>query len=114
MSLCRVTLTRHCADGSKVSITKGLSTAAISNKTVPRKKIEKILIANRGEIACRIIRTARRLGIQTVAVYSDVDRHAMHVKMVRIVQTVCAVSYTHLDVYKRQVLCIVTHIILKL
>ncbi|POY76413.1 hypothetical protein BMF94_0611 [Rhodotorula taiwanensis] len=42
---------------------------------------DKILIANRGEIACRVIRTARRLGIKTVAVYSDADRQAMHVKM---------------------------------
>jgi len=39
------------------------------------------LIANRGEIACRIIRTARQLGIETVAVFSDADRHAMHVSM---------------------------------
>jgi propionyl-CoA carboxylase alpha chain len=41
----------------------------------------KLLIANRGEIACRIIKTARRLGIKTVAVYSDADRDAMHVYM---------------------------------
>jgi propionyl-CoA carboxylase alpha chain len=40
---------------------------------------KKILIANRGEIACRIIRTARRMGIATVAVYSDADKDAMHV-----------------------------------
>jgi len=41
----------------------------------------KILIANRGEIACRVIKTARRMGIRTVAVFSDADRHALHVKM---------------------------------
>src|SRR5689334_3372608 len=42
---------------------------------------KKILIANRGEIACRVIRTARRMGIKTVAVYSDADVRAPHVKM---------------------------------
>ncbi|HTV34365.1 MAG TPA: acetyl/propionyl/methylcrotonyl-CoA carboxylase subunit alpha [Methylocella sp.] len=42
---------------------------------------KKILIANRGEIACRIIRTARRMGIGTVAVFSDADREALHVEM---------------------------------
>ena len=42
---------------------------------------KKILIANRGEIACRVIRTARRMGIKTVAVYSDADARAPHVKM---------------------------------
>ena len=41
----------------------------------------KILIANRGEIACRVIKTARKMGIKTVAVYSDADRHALHVRM---------------------------------
>ena len=42
---------------------------------------KKILIANRGEIACRVIRTARRMGIKTVAVYSDADARAPHVKL---------------------------------
>ncbi|HEX4890858.1 MAG TPA: acetyl/propionyl/methylcrotonyl-CoA carboxylase subunit alpha [Alphaproteobacteria bacterium] len=42
---------------------------------------KKILIANRGEIACRVIKTARRMGIKTVAVYSDADAAALHVKM---------------------------------
>jgi len=42
---------------------------------------EKILIANRGEIACRVIKTARKMGIKTVAVYSDADREALHVRM---------------------------------
>lgn len=44
-------------------------------------QIKKILIANRGEIACRVIKTARRMGIKTVAVYSDADRQALHVDM---------------------------------
>ncbi|GGE94195.1 acetyl/propionyl/methylcrotonyl-CoA carboxylase subunit alpha [Stappia taiwanensis] len=43
--------------------------------------IKKILIANRGEIACRVIKTAKKMGIATVAVYSDADRDALHVKM---------------------------------
>ncbi|WP_037086438.1 acetyl-CoA carboxylase biotin carboxylase subunit [Neorhizobium vignae] len=43
--------------------------------------LNKILIANRGEIACRVIRTARKMGIKTVAVYSDADAEALHVRM---------------------------------
>ena len=42
---------------------------------------KKILIANRGEIACRVIKSAQRMGIKTVAVYSDADRNALHVRM---------------------------------
>jgi len=42
---------------------------------------DKILIANRGEIACRVIKTARRMGIRTVAIYSDADRDALHRRM---------------------------------
>src|SRR5690606_31478001 len=42
--------------------------------------IQSLLIANRGEIACRIIRTARAMGIRTIAVYSDADARALHVR----------------------------------
>ena len=43
--------------------------------------ISSLLIANRGEIACRVIKTAKRLGVRTIAVYSDADREALHVKL---------------------------------
>ena len=62
---------------------------------------KKILIANRGEIACRVIKTARRMGIKTVAVYSDADRRALHVKMadeaVHIGASPAAQSYIVID-----------------
>ena len=62
---------------------------------------KKILIANRGEIACRVIKTARKMGIKTVAVYSDADRNALHVKMadeaVHIGASPAAQSYIVID-----------------
>src|SRR5262249_55040271 len=62
---------------------------------------KRILIANRGEIACRVIKTARRLGIETVAVYSDADRDALHVEMadqaIRIGPPAAAESYLSIE-----------------
>jgi 3-methylcrotonyl-CoA carboxylase alpha subunit len=64
-------------------------------------RFRKLLIANRGEIACRIARTARRMGIATVAVFSDADRDAMHVALadqsVRIGPPPASESYLHID-----------------
>ena len=54
----------------------------VRHASTSTKLFDKILVANRGEIACRVMRTAKRLGIRTVAVFSDADRNAMHVQEV--------------------------------
>jgi propionyl-CoA carboxylase alpha chain len=63
--------------------------------------LKKILVANRGEIACRVFATAKKMGIATVAVYSDADRDALHVQMadeaVHIGPSVSAESYLVID-----------------
>ena len=64
-------------------------------------KLNKILVANRGEIACRVMRTARRLGLKTVAIYSDPDAGAVHTRMadeaVRVGPASSTESYLNID-----------------
>ena len=60
---------------------KGLS-RSLSTAPLQRPMFQKLLVANRGEIALRVMRTAKQMGIRTVAVYSEADTNAQHVKLV--------------------------------
>jgi len=81
-------LRRPC--GSRIPAVKLIARAASSSAKTAKtatsgdsKLFDKILIANRGEIAGRVMKTAKKLGIHTVAVYSDADANSQHVAMVR-------------------------------
>ncbi|CAG8512757.1 11136_t:CDS:10 [Diversispora eburnea] len=74
---------QKCSIFSRHSITRGFhsSNTAYNASYNEKETFEKILIANRGEIACRVIHTAKKMGIKTVAIYSDADARSLHVQM---------------------------------
>ncbi|GJD11562.1 Methylcrotonoyl-CoA carboxylase subunit alpha, mitochondrial [Galdieria sulphuraria] len=73
----------------------------IDRNTQPSFRFDKLLVANRGEIACRVFRTAKKLGLKTVAIYSDADRNSLHVdwadEAIRIGPPPSTESYLNMD-----------------
>ena len=76
-----MTIASNIAGSARLDSVAGKAPSDLDRKLRKPEMFTKILIANRGEIACRVIQTARRMGIATVAVYSEADANARHVRM---------------------------------